>query len=960
LALLIMILRKMIKNKWLELSLLFGLIFTVALVSSMPIYTQAILQRTLTKDLQNLQLEKGVYPGIFEYSASIGDNLTTDQKRAVFKTIDRFMEEQNNQFGMPVQLNYVERSTNHLNLKPVNPKQATSDKVLDVDLTAMSHMSDHVRLVDGHLPSETLVDGTYEVAVTDYFLSRSKMVLGNEFIASTRKTQDKKSISVRVKLVGVIDQKDPQDLFWTHKLDGYSSTFFINDKLFENDFVTSNKLPLFFQRWFYALDYNSLKLNQVTTFLNTFDNVNKYYSKYFTMYTKNTPAVDIIHTYYEKEKQLKLMLFSINVPVIILLAFYLYMVANLITDRQKSEIAVLRSRGASRVQILLSYLAEGIILGGLALLIGPIVGLFFTKLLGASNGFLEFVQRATLDASLSRNAYQYALIAVLGSIVMTIIPAFLATRVSIVDQKRQSAREVTLSFWHKYYLDVLVLGVAIYGLQSFKRRMHDMMALGLNSGSFKIDPLLFVIPSLFLLGAALLALRLYPWLIRLIFWLGRKWWSSTLYMILLQVGRSTIKYQFIMVFLTLTLATGLFSASAARTINKNNEDKIRYSNGADITMKVKWDSDEPPPSSGSGPPGAPAAPAAPVPKVFHYVEPPFLPYSHLPGVEAAAKVFIKDDAFVEMNSKSTDTRLMGIDSNEFGQAAWIRDGLMDHHFYDYLNLIASDPSAVLISRSIADELEVKVGDHINLSWMDAGLAQANVYGIIDYWPGWNPLPAQVAKDKEVVTDKPHLVVGHLSFIQDNIAQLPYEVWLKLKPDASLNTFYKTLTDKNWPITELKDTRQAIIKVKNEPFELAINGVMTLGFIISIIISFFGFLLYWILSLSGRTMQFGILRAMGISFSQLIGLLLLEQLLTSGAAVLMGVLIGNLANQLFVPLFQLSFNTITQVPPFHVVFDASDYVRLYVILGFMLVLGLVILGWMLSRIKIHQAVKLGED
>jgi putative ABC transport system permease protein len=34
--------------------------------------------------------------------------------------------------------------------------------------------------------------------------------------------------------------------------------------------------------------------------------------------------------------------------------------------------------------------------------------------------------------------------------------------------------------------------------------------------------------------------------------------------------------------------------------------------------------------------------------------------------------------------------------------------------------------------------------------------------------------------------------------------------------------------------------------------------------------------------------------------------------------------------------------------------------LYITLGFMLLLGLVILGWMLSKIKIHQAIKLGED
>jgi putative ABC transport system permease protein len=950
----------MIKNKWLELSLLFGLIFTVALVSSMPIYTQAILQRTLTKDLQNLQLNKNVYPGFFEYSASTGDVLTPAQKRAVLKTVDRFMGEQKDHFGMPVQAYKTEKSTGYLTLKPIDPKQATNDKVTAVNMTAMSHLTEHTRLVDGRLPSEKTVNGVYEVLVTDNLLTKLKMVLGNEFIATMTTIATKKSTSIHVRLVGVIAPKDPQEVYWNIKLDNYLDSFFINENLFEQDFVINGMLPVSFGRWFYALNYNELKLDQVSTFLQTFDNVNLYFNKYYTMYLKNVPAVEIIHTYHEKEKQLKLMLISINVPVIILLAFYLFMVANLITERQKSEIAVLRSRGASRLQIITGYLMEGVLLGGVAFIVGPFAGLFFTKLLGASNGFLEFVQRATLVANLNPVAYQYALIAVIGSIIMTIIPAFLATRASIVDQKRQSAREVTQTFWHRYFIDVILLGVSIYGLQSFKRRMHDMFALGLNSIDFKVDPLLFVVPSLFLLGAALLALRLYPWLIRLIFWAGRKWWSSTLYMILLQVGRSTIKYQFIMVFLSLTLATGLFSASAARTVNKNNEDKIRYMNGADITMKVKWTSDEPPPAFGGPSQSSPSSDPTAAPKIIQFVEPPFQPFSHLPDVEAAAKVFVKEDVFAEKDTKSLKTRLMGINTDEFGRVAWMRDGLMDHHMYDYLNVIATDPSAVLISKSLADELEAKVGERISLSWLDAGLASATVYGIIDYWPGWNPNPTQVAKDSEVKTATPYLVVGHLSFIQDNIGLEPYQVWLKLKPEASLSSLYKALEEKEWPILELNDTRQALVKSKNEPFVLAINGVMTLGFIISIFISFFGFLLYWILSLSGRTLQFGILRAMGISFKQLIGLLFLEQLLTSGAAILMGVFIGNLTNKLFVPLFQLSFNVATQVPPFHVIFDPRDYIRLYIILILMLLLGLVTLGWMLSKIKIHQAVKLGED
>jgi putative ABC transport system permease protein len=136
--------------------------------------------------------------------------------------------------------------------------------------------------------------------------------------------------------------------------------------------------------------------------------------------------------------------------------------------------------------------------------------------------------------------------------------------------------------------------------------------------------------------------------------------------------------------------------------------------------------------------------------------------------------------------------------------------------------------------------------------------------------------------------------------------------------------------------------------------------MTLGFLISIVICFFGFLLYWILSLSSRILQLGILRAMGISFRQLIGMLTTEQLLTSGAAIIIGVICGMVASNLFVPLFQLSFDPSQQVPPFEVIHDPVDTTRLYAIVTVMIGLGLFILGYMLSRIKIHQAVKLGED
>lgn len=966
-ALLVMIFRKMVKNKWLELSLLIGLTLSVALVSSMPIYTKAILERMLVKDLENLQHVTGVYPGKHLSNIRLAEEYKPEQVGAVFHSMDQFISKVGHEeFGLPV-LNYVRgRESNLYKTVPVDSQRADSTQNDQfTSIMAMSDLESHIRLIDGKLPSVVSVNGVWETLVTTTLLNKYKMVLGTEFVMSDPAMKK----PIRIKPVGVFERKDFQDPYWEGAFSGYETSFFVSFNLFEKEITEGRSMELKAGFWYFAFDYSKLKLETVPSYLAANEKIEQFLATKAYSRSMNATAVKTIDTYFEKEKRLRLMLWSLNVPVMIMLGFYLYMVANLITDRQKNEIAVLRSRGASRWQIILGYAIEGILLGVVALLVGPFVGMVLTKLLGASNGFLEFVQRTALHVELSTEAYKYASITVALSLVLTLIPAFLATRVTIVGHKQQVSRAPKLTFWHKFGIDLGLVALAIYGLQNFRRRMDDLLAMGLDSLDFKVDPLLFLIPALFMLGFGLFVLRLYPWVIRFIYWCGKKVWPPSLYTTLIQVGRSPSQYQFIMVFLIITMSTGLFSASAARTMNQNMEDQIRYKNGADITLKITWQNDAPPPSDGMGE-GAPPPTPATQPKKVQYSEPPFLPFTEMAGVESAAKVFNKKEAGLNAGKTNSAIQLMGIDTDEFGRVAWMRDGLLDHHINEYLNLIAADPSAVLISRSIADELGLKPGDRFSSGWAGLEWVQFNVYGIIDFWPGWNPYPASPVKPattsttntagKAVKVNNPKLVVGHLSYIQNNLALEPYEVWLKLKPETTSAELYATLEQSKVQVTELYDVKQLLINQKSDPFRLAINGVMTLGFLISILISLFGFLLYWILSLTGRILQFGILRAMGISFWQLIGMLTYEQLLTSGAGVLIGIATGLTTSKLFVPLFKVSFNPATQVPPFQVTFDKADQLQLYVVSGFMLTLGLLILGWMLSRVKIHQAVKLGED
>jgi len=162
------------------------------------------------------------------------------------------------------------------------------------------------------------------------------------------------------------------------------------------------------------------------------------------------------------------------------------------------------------------------------------------------------------------------------------------------------------------------------------------------------------------------------------------------------------------------------------------------------------------------------------------------------------------------------------------------------------------------------------------------------------------------------------------------------------------------------VSGISDTRQDLIAVKNDPQLQGLNGALTLGFVVTLCITFIGYLIYWVLSIKSRLLQFGILRAMGLSRAGLVASLVWEQLLVSGSAILAGFVIGTIASRLFVPALQLIYSASEQVPPFLTTANRSDYITLLSAFGAMLAAGIIILTVMIRRFKTDQILKLGED
>jgi len=630
------------------------------------------------------------------------------------------------------------------------------------------------------------------------------------------------------------------------------------------------------------------------------------------------------------------------------------MVNNQMMLLERGDIAVLKSRGASNLHIILIYLLQGVIILLISLLLGIPLGIFFCYALGNANAFLEFVSRTALPVEITDKALIAAGLCALASLMITLALAFFHTRENIVSYKRKLNKKNTKLTIVSLIFGAVFMGIAGYGLFNF-RTHADALALSVQTGG-KMDPLLFCSSIFFIIGAAFFAQVILPYFIKLIFRLGKSFWRPSAYASFQKVIKGSDNQGFILLFIILTVALGIFDATLARTINGNEEERIKYTVGADIVVQEKWKSNKEAielyiQSMKEAGQDIPASSMD-----VYYVEPDFNRYAELKGAKKVTKVQVNDNITVQYDKGKVNTKLMGIITDEFGQVAYFKNGLLDKHWYNYLNSMADNADSVLVSSNFKD-LGFKVGDKINFS-DQYGEARGIIAGFVDYWPTYQSVAKVVDKDGVEKEVPQYLIVAHLSKLQNVWGITPYQVWMKI--DGSSSFIYEFAENNNVVFESFKDLSAMIINKNNDPFFQGTNGVLTLGFIIILLICAIGFLIFWILSIISRTLQFGVFRAMGMSLREIIGMLLREQFFLSVIPISLGVLIGIYVSKLYVPLIQIAYSSSEQIIPLEIIMQKSDQLRILAIVSIMVVLCMLIIGKLISDLKITQALKLGED
>ncbi|MGO4273944.1 FtsX-like permease family protein, partial [Paenibacillus sp. TAF58] len=471
--------------------------------------------------------------------------------------------------------------------------------------------------------------------------------------------------------------------------------------------------------WYYAFDLRNIQTSQLSPLENRLERLDINLFQKLKNTKVDVSFKPILTEFKAQSLQMQILLFTLAAPMIAMVFYYIVMNARQSLERQRGVIAILRSRGGSTKQIVGIYFLEGLLLGAIALLIGPFMGWFMAKSIGSSSGFLTFVDRKSIPVSFTNEALLYGGLAVLIAILASVIPAVLFARSSIVNYKQQLARSDRSPLWQRWFIDIVLLGLVGYGFYLFDQRQVLSVQTGLTTDQLQVHPLLFFVPALSIFALGLFFLRIFPWLLRLFGWLGRKFLPVPLYLTLVQLSRSAKAYYPLMLLLILTLGLGVYNSSAARTIDLNSTERIMYQYGTDVVLQTVWEgfSDDLPKDpnagkSGGGAQGGGASgaggnnggsgsgtgggqgqggpkPGEETPSKIRYVEPPFQMFRDLEGVQAAARVLQMKGNVVVSGKSTGQGMIMGIDNADFAKVAWFRPDLFPAHPNQYLNLLGS-------------------------------------------------------------------------------------------------------------------------------------------------------------------------------------------------------------------------------------------------------------------------------
>lgn len=936
------VLQKIRNKKWLNLCLLAGITLLVAVFSCHPMFEKGADNQLLQQAMEEYAQQNGEFPAALRRKVSY----ETEKYGSVDAIVNQMASYETKW------LEYVEvdpvASQKFLSLSEgsMDSNLGTTNRMFRVGL--LMDMDSHITIVKGEdLDADT--GDAFGCLVSQSVMDAYGLVVG-QTMTYNHITDAAGNEAVFV-ITGICEMSAEDENYWYTPLDSFEKTIFVSEETFDrllNDYgcatvATEDNL---------LLDYTRMNWSNA-----------EIYADYIAQFAAADKAfltnmTETLQGYVTQSRNVSMILYVLELPCVVLLLLFIYMVSNQIISTEEGEIAVMRSRGATRGQTVRLYLLQSAVLSLVGFFLGLLFGVLMCRLAASTDGFLVFTAKDTGLYRMNVVMLPFALAACVISVLFMSMPVWKRSKITIVEQKSRKSYRRILSFWERYFLDIVLLGISVYLLYNYDRQSEIMVQSILAEDS--LDPVIFLNASLFIFACGLLFMRLSHYLVLLVNRIGAKRWNPALYASFLQITRTFRNQGFITIFLIMTIANGIFDANMARTMNGNNEERIRYNVGSDVRVQETWTRHIHFSDYNVG--------------VYYYDEPDFGDYEQLvkDGIcESVTKVLIDDGVEVYTNGTGKfidgNTTLMSIHTKEFGETAELMDGINDTHWYNALNALAENADGAIISGNMARDLELEVGDVISygryggLESSDTVTAvkDVTVCAIVDGFPGYERYRYDKSSNGNYTESECYLLVTNYADEISTFGVMPYQVWMRLSEDGSPEQVAAVLEDLGKDLT-IESMEEEIESSRSSSLFQITNGLFTMSFLISTLVCCVGFLIYQIMSLKNRELLFGIYRAMGMRMGELRMMLVNEQLFGTVLAILAGGVAGALSTILFVHLIVLVYLPQKHNIAIRLIVYGTDLAKLFVVVLAIMVICFGIIRILLKNMKIAQALKLGED
>lgn len=825
---------------------------------------------------------------------------------------------------------------------------------------------------------------TFECSISEKTMDHYGLVAGEKIYLHVPDGSGKKEIPFVISQI--CREKDINDPYWAKTLSDMGDVIFVSQDVFDEMMQYYSEDNISYSD-FLMLDYRQINTENASLYngyMEQFKDADKLY---------NDNIRDTLDGFFTQQKTIKLMLWALELPCLVLLVLFIRMISAQILSLEENDILVLRSRGATKLQVFILYLQQSGIIAFAGCVLGIVLGYIMCRAAASTDGFLRFTAK---DIGTYKFVWQMLVYAVAAAVIMVLfitVPVWKKSKDAISERSSRGRISKKKPLWEKCFIDVILLALSAYLLYNYNKQKSTLAISVLENRS--IDPVMILDNSLFIFAAALLCVRLTGLIILLVDRLFKKHFSPAMYASFLQLKRTRYNQGFLAVFLIMTVAGGIFDANMARTMNSNMEKRIVYNVGCDaiynedFRLRIQYNKD------GS--------------VNWMYDEPDFGKYESLKNEGICDGVTrVLEDERVDISAGSgsvSDAYLMAINTKEFGETAKLQsdqnDDINDAHWFNYLNELAKEPDGVIISSNLAKALGLKVGDSLNYSrYVPEAVDDDQIYAsenakvcaIVKGFPGYERYTYETDAEGNVTEQEKYLIVANYATVVEKFGMTPYSVWMNLSKGKTVDDIVGYLGGENSGDNDIKTTdssnntsgsmnittdnqnkkvrseiyknltsaQQLIDENKNSATVQITNGMFTLSFILSLIVCSVGFLLYWVMTLKQRELQFGIYRAMGMRMREVKAMLLNEQIFLSFLPLLAGAGIGIAATAMFVRLISIIYLPQKHNIGVNVYIYPSDMLELAGVLFVAVAVCYVVISRLLKSMKIAQALRLGED